>query len=67
VSLGFAPAGDVHGIVNGRPSARFPWFEPVARPAALDASEQAAALEAAALVGGGDLLRPWPPSGGLFL
>ena len=57
VSLGLAPAGDVHGVVNGRPSARFPWFEPAARPAALDASQRLA----------GDLLRPWPPSGGLFL
>ncbi len=46
VSLGLAPMGDVHGVADGRPAARFPWFEPAARVAALAAT--LAARDAAA-------------------
>jgi hypothetical protein len=68
VSLGLAPAGDVHGVADGRPAARFPWFEPAARAAALAATlaaRDAAAGRPAADATATDPLRAGP--GGAWL
>ncbi len=60
MSLGLAPAGDVHGVADGRPAARFPWFEPGARAAAL-----AATLAARTAIAGRPAERAGPAAGRL--